>query len=602
MIVAIHQPQYLPWLGYFNKIDQADVFCFLDDVQYKKNEWQNRNRIKTPQGWQWLTVPVHYRFPWKIDEVTIKNSVKWGRKHFQAICTNYGKARFFREYAGLFEEMYDRQWTSLADLNIEFVKRLCEALEMEDVRTVRSSEMLLTQEPTQRLIDICRQLGGDTYLAGAGGAGYRRFTNSDRRNVSGFDLEYLCVGCGACRSVCPAGAIEMALTGGQYMPVRDRDKCVDCGSCVRVCPGIRNYEEETDPGLNVHEDLGGYVSNYIGCGNNREIRKNCASGGLCSEILIHLLEEKIIDGAIVTKAAFDKGYGAETFVAETPEEVLSAKSSIYAPTSPLAAIGKIDPEKRYAFVGLPCHVQGLKKLMKVDRKVAKAVKFSMGLFCGRGVTSRATEFLLDKFAESASDVKKIRYRGNGWPGGLSVEYRNGKKYYIPHNSYWPIYLAPYFFCSYRCLTCSDFAAECADVSLGDAWLPEVTEADSIGTSIAVVRSEDMERHLKNMEKRGRIALLQTTIEKVVQSQQGIILRKKHSVAHRISLMKRMNKPLPLDIDSVALSRPKQAIGALLVYSNAAVTKKSVGLSLLNAIPAKILNQYKNYVFKYTGIL
>ena len=68
MIVAIHQPQYLPWLGYFDKLRRADVFCFLDNVQYKKNDWQNRNRIKTAQGWQWLTVPVHYRYPQKISD------------------------------------------------------------------------------------------------------------------------------------------------------------------------------------------------------------------------------------------------------------------------------------------------------------------------------------------------------------------------------------------------------------------------------------------------------------------------------------------------------------------------------------------------------
>ena len=71
MKVAIHQPQYLPWLGYFDKIDQVDCFVLLDDVQFKKNEWQNRNRIKTPQGWQWLTVPVIHRFPQRIDEVRI---------------------------------------------------------------------------------------------------------------------------------------------------------------------------------------------------------------------------------------------------------------------------------------------------------------------------------------------------------------------------------------------------------------------------------------------------------------------------------------------------------------------------------------------------
>ena len=425
--------------------------------------------------------------------------------------------------------------------------------------------------------------------------------SDDKRNVSELDLEYLCVGCGACRAVCSVGAIEMALTAGQYMPVRDPEKCVDCRKCVRVCPGIRCYEEATAPNLNQHADLGGYVANYIGFGNDQEIRKNCASGGLCSEILGYMLEENIIDGAIITRTAFDKGYGTKTFVARTPEEVLSAKSSIYGPTSPLAAIGDIDLEKRYAFVGLPCHIQGLRKLMKADRKVARAIKFSLGLFCGRGVTSFATDFLLNKFAEGTAGVKAIRYRGNGWPGGLSVEYRNGRKFFIPHNSYWPFYLAPYFFCPYRCLSCSDFAAEYADISLGDAWLPEVTETDSIGTSITVVRNEDIHRHFRNMEKSGRITLRPTTIEKVVQSQQGIILRKKHSAAQRSALLKRLNKPVPANRNGVGPAKPRKELGALLAYLNAAAAKKSMGLSLLGAIPMRLLNRYRNCVFKHTSM-
>jgi len=95
LIAAIHQPQYLPWLGYIDKMDKADVFCFLDNVQYKKNEWQNRNRVKTVGGWQWVTVPVSYKFPEKINAVKINNSVNWRRKHLQALVTNYGKAPYF---------------------------------------------------------------------------------------------------------------------------------------------------------------------------------------------------------------------------------------------------------------------------------------------------------------------------------------------------------------------------------------------------------------------------------------------------------------------------------------------------------------------------
>lgn len=182
MIVSIHQPQYLPWLGYFDKIDRADVFCFLDNVQYKKNEWQNRNRIKTAAGWQWLTVPVHYRFGEEIREIEIDRRSEWRRRHLQAIRTNYGSAPFFCRYIGFFEELYEKDWKYLCDLNIWAVENLCALLEMGTVRTIRASNLALRNHPTDRLIDICLHLGADTYLAGAGGAAYMdlaRFNESD---------------------------------------------------------------------------------------------------------------------------------------------------------------------------------------------------------------------------------------------------------------------------------------------------------------------------------------------------------------------------------------------------------------------------------------
>ena len=172
MIVAVHQPQYLPWLGYFDKIDQADVFCFLDNVQYKKNEWQNRNRIKTSQGRQWITVPVLYRFPQKINEVTINNAVNWKRKHLQALITNYTKAPYFQKHINFFEDTYSRSWECLSELNIYLVENLCKKLNIQPKATVLASNLSLRDDPTDRLIDICRSLGGDTYLSGQAGIDY----------------------------------------------------------------------------------------------------------------------------------------------------------------------------------------------------------------------------------------------------------------------------------------------------------------------------------------------------------------------------------------------------------------------------------------------
>ncbi|MGD8942552.1 MAG: WbqC family protein [Desulfobacterales bacterium] len=172
MIVAVHQPQYLPWLGYFDKMRRADVFCYLDDVQYKKNEWQNRNRIKTAQGCQWLTVPVRYHFPEKINEVKINNTTGWRKKHFQALVTNYSRARFYKTYSTIFEDAFARDWEFISDLNIHLLTHLREALEIHTKPTVISSDLELRDEPTDRLVDICKAVGADTYLAGQGGADY----------------------------------------------------------------------------------------------------------------------------------------------------------------------------------------------------------------------------------------------------------------------------------------------------------------------------------------------------------------------------------------------------------------------------------------------
>ena len=172
LIVAIHQPQYLPWLGYFDKIIKADAFCYLDNVQYKKNEWQNRNRIKTAQGRQWLTVPVSYRFPAKINEVKINNTVNWKRKHLQAMITNYSKAPFFAEYIGFFEDVYSKDWDLISELNVYLIGRMQEMLNIKEKRTVLASTLSLSDDPTERLIDICKTLEGDTYLSGQDGAKY----------------------------------------------------------------------------------------------------------------------------------------------------------------------------------------------------------------------------------------------------------------------------------------------------------------------------------------------------------------------------------------------------------------------------------------------
>ena len=182
MIVAVHQPQYLPWLGYFDKMRIADVFCYLDNVQYKKNEWQNRNRIKTAHSPQWVTVPVRYRFPQKINEVEVNNTQNWHKKHLQALITNYSKAPYFKDYITQFEDCFSRNWMLLSDLNVFLCERLRELLGLHHKPTVLASNLTLRDEPTDRLIDICKAMGADAYLCGQDG---EKYMNLDRFKENG---------------------------------------------------------------------------------------------------------------------------------------------------------------------------------------------------------------------------------------------------------------------------------------------------------------------------------------------------------------------------------------------------------------------------------
>ena len=185
MIVSIHQPQYLPWLGYFDKIDRADVFVLLDNVQFKKNEWQNRNRIKTAQGPQWLTVPVLYRFPQLICEVGINSKERWQHKQRQAILSNYRKAHCWPLLEPFFEEIFAREWKTIGELNIHVVRALAALMGIATPIHVASELTTFPEDPDERLIAITRHFGADAYLAGSGGHDYMEL---EKYNSAGIKL------------------------------------------------------------------------------------------------------------------------------------------------------------------------------------------------------------------------------------------------------------------------------------------------------------------------------------------------------------------------------------------------------------------------------
>ncbi|MFH1201746.1 MAG: WbqC family protein [Candidatus Omnitrophota bacterium] len=184
MIISIHQPQYLPWLGYFDKIDRSDMFVFLDDVQFKKNEWQNRNKIKTSKDWQWVSVPVMHKFPQQIRAVTINNDIDWPRQHLNALIINYNKAPYFGDYIDFFKTVYSERWTYLSELNISIIKSIVKILGIK-TKLVRSCDLKQPGLATEHLINICKNLGADTYLSGEGG---RLYLETEKFKKQGIEL------------------------------------------------------------------------------------------------------------------------------------------------------------------------------------------------------------------------------------------------------------------------------------------------------------------------------------------------------------------------------------------------------------------------------
>jgi len=187
MKCAIHQPQFLPWAGYLHKIGAADVFVFLDNVQYKKNEFQNRNKLRVGGAAQWVTVPVSFRFGDTIRQARVAADVPWRRKLRHTVEMNYRKAPFYDRYAPPLFALVDRAWDSLADINEATVRWLLDVFELHRDLRVASAMPPFSSDPTGRLIEICRHVGADTYLSGAGGKGYLDEAQFAR---AGLRLEY----------------------------------------------------------------------------------------------------------------------------------------------------------------------------------------------------------------------------------------------------------------------------------------------------------------------------------------------------------------------------------------------------------------------------
>lgn len=188
--ISIVQSNYIPWKGYFDLIDRSDEFVILDDVQYTKNDWRNRNKIKTPNGVQWITIPVKARgrFGQKICEVEVSNK-DWARKHWKTICQNYSSAPYFDFYKGIFEQIYHKSnEILLSKINHRLITTVIKILGVSTRITWSSDYDGYSGDPTERVVRICESAGASVYLSGPAAKGYINQTLFDR---AGIELRFI---------------------------------------------------------------------------------------------------------------------------------------------------------------------------------------------------------------------------------------------------------------------------------------------------------------------------------------------------------------------------------------------------------------------------
>jgi hypothetical protein len=171
--VGILQPGYLPWLGFFEQLYRCDIFVLYDDVQFEKGSWRNRNRIKTPDGPQWLTVPVQLKghgFP-LVKDVAINSSAPWAKKHIKAITQNYSKSPFLGRYSEELFGILNQPWRLLVDLDVALINWLVEQLGIS-TPMVLSSTLGVQGSGAQRLISVIQSVNGDQFYEGSAGRNY----------------------------------------------------------------------------------------------------------------------------------------------------------------------------------------------------------------------------------------------------------------------------------------------------------------------------------------------------------------------------------------------------------------------------------------------
>jgi len=287
---------------------------------------------------------------------------------------------------------------------------------------------------------------------------------------------------------CPTSCVSI-LYGQRYnFPRVDVESCKDCGLCLKVCPSaflLKGIDADV-----VEEPAKALFDCYIIHSKDDEIRVGGSSGGFITGMILHLIEKGLVDGGIVARTEGMNPLVAESFIATDRESLLSARASKYAPVSNCTALKHVlERPGRYVFVGTPCMVEALTKLQKLSPKLKERIVLTIGLVCAGMASRMATRNYIEKDGGvRIEDVRRICYRGSGWPGRFKVFGENGKLLMdrpLIGGSLTHVVGRDHYL---RCENCLDHWASYADMVVSDPWTDEMVANETKGRSAIMIRT------------------------------------------------------------------------------------------------------------------
>jgi coenzyme F420 hydrogenase subunit beta len=370
--------------------------------------------------------------------------------------------------------------------------------------------------------------------------------------------EGLCHRCGTCVGICPTGVL--AVDKDDYPTVKNLSACTDCDLCVKVCPGdefdfLGQYKQFHGKDGDLKDTHGSFLDSTIAYSTEPFIREHSTSGGVVSAILCHMLETKQIDGAVCITSDSEQLWKGKPIIARSKEEILSAMKSKYAitPTNSVFAEIRQIPGK-YAVVGLPCQMHGLRKAMQLDPRLKERVVVSIGLFCHAAIEHEAFRVIWESLGDKTKGATKFISRIGKHPGAPNLVQADGSLYPIyfgDRKGYRPSSLEVLnilyrLYTPERCMTCFDGLSEFADISVGDPWLPAPDPSVDWyqGWSFCLMRSEKGRQVYQSLVDAGKLHSVDVTAKEARSSNKLMAVEKRWRAFRVIETQRRQGKPIP----------------------------------------------------------